>query len=47
MISIACDYRYLLFLDLAALIGLFYCVATWDVGKGLDGVFAGIDGSEG
>lgn len=47
VISIACDYRYLLFLDLAALIGLFYCAATWDVGKGLDAVFAGINGSGG
>lgn len=29
VISIACDYRYLLFLDLAALIGVFYSAATW------------------
>ena len=29
VISIACDYRYLLFLDLAALTSLFYCAATW------------------
>jgi len=29
VISIACDYRYLLFLDLASLTGFFYCVATW------------------
>jgi hypothetical protein len=28
VISIACDYRYLYFLDLAALIGFFYCVVT-------------------
>jgi hypothetical protein len=29
VISIACDYRYLLFLDLAALTAFFYSVATW------------------
>ncbi|HEY6578050.1 MAG TPA: hypothetical protein VIY09_01890 [Rhizomicrobium sp.] len=29
VISIACDYRYLLFLDLAALAASFYCAATW------------------
>lgn len=29
VISIACDYRYLLFLDLATLTALFYSVATW------------------
>lgn len=28
VISIACDYRYLVFLDLSALAGLFYCAAT-------------------
>ncbi|MGH6889420.1 MAG: hypothetical protein ACREHF_09510 [Rhizomicrobium sp.] len=28
VISIACDYRYLLFLDLSALVGLFYCAAS-------------------
>jgi hypothetical protein len=29
VIAIACDYRYLLFLDLASLTGGFYCAATW------------------
>ncbi len=29
VISIACDYRYLLFLDLSALTALFYCAITW------------------
>jgi hypothetical protein len=33
VISLACDYRYLLFLDLAAVAGLFYCAATWDGGS--------------
>ena len=28
VIAIACDYRYLLFLDLASIAGAFYCVAT-------------------
>jgi hypothetical protein len=29
-ISIACDYRYLLFLDLSAMTALFYCAATFE-----------------
>jgi hypothetical protein len=31
VIAIACDYRYLLFLDLAAMTGAFYCAATWPI----------------
>jgi hypothetical protein len=30
VISIACDYRYLLFLDLSAIAALVYCVTTTD-----------------
>ncbi|HEX4081072.1 MAG TPA: hypothetical protein VHX61_19590 [Rhizomicrobium sp.] len=33
VISIACDYRYLLFLDLSAMTALFYCAATWREGQ--------------
>jgi len=33
VIAIACDYRYLLFLDLAAIAAAFYCVATWPAGN--------------
>lgn len=29
VIAIACDYRYLLFLDLASVAAAFYCAATW------------------
>ena len=47
VISIACDYRYLLFLDLAAVIGFFYWVVTWRVGKGLDSVSTNINDSGG
>jgi hypothetical protein len=33
VIGIACDYRYLLFLDLAAISGAFYCAVTWPAGR--------------
>lgn len=33
VIAIACDYRYLLFLDLASVASAFYCAATWVAGK--------------
>jgi hypothetical protein len=33
VIGIACDYRYLLFLDVAAMSGAFYCAAAWPVGR--------------
>lgn len=33
VIAIACDYRYLLFLDLASIASAFYCAATWVAGK--------------
>lgn len=35
VISIACDYRYMLFLDLAALASLFYCAATYNNHSGI------------
>ena len=33
VIAIACDYRYLLFLDLASITSAFYCAATWPAVK--------------
>lgn len=33
VIAIACDYRYLLFLDLAAIASAFYCAVTWPVAR--------------
>ena len=33
VIAIACDYRYLLFLDLASIVAVFYCAATWVPGR--------------
>lgn len=33
VIAIACDYRYLLFLDLASIAAAFYCAATWTAAK--------------
>lgn len=33
VIAIACDYRYLLFLDLASIASGFYCAATWAAGR--------------
>jgi len=33
VIAIACDYRYLLFLDLASITSAFYCATTWPAVK--------------
>lgn len=33
VIAIACDYRYLLFLDLATVASAFYCAATWPAAR--------------
>jgi len=33
VIAIACDYRYLLFLDLSSIASAFYCLAVWPAGR--------------